>query len=230
MKDQAHGLPYRWILPIAQLLICAIALWPIRSTLLTREPPRFSFDISTIPSDQKSSTDSHLNLPLDLDSPEMLRSIRNTERRLWTPTLLDMPAGLVQLPYVISNRAKTEWVPNGMDVKRWRAITWPFVGLIFWWIAGRSVEALLAARRTIVHPSISWIETGIGVYLLLWGIIILVAPLCAGNSDTDISLVFISGSGAMWAVLGAAIVIARIAQRKIRFRLRDVQAPDALAS
>jgi len=128
-----------------------------------------------------------------------------------------MPAGLVQLPYVISNRAKTEWVPNGMDVKRWRAITWPFVGLIFWWIAGRSVEALLAARRTIVRPSISWIETGIGVYLLLWGIIILVAPLC-------------SGSGAMWAVLGAAIVIARIAQRKIRFRLRDVQAPDALAS
>jgi len=145
-------------------------------------------------------------------------------------TLLDMPAGLVQLPYVISNRAKTEWVPNGMDVKRWRAITWPFVGLIFWWIAGRSVEALLAARRTIVPPSISWIETGIGVYLLLWGIIILVAPLCAGNSDTDISLVFISGSGAMWAVLGAAIVIARIAQRTIRFRLRDVQAPDALAS
>ena len=144
--------------------------------------------------------------------------------------MLDMPVLLVQVPYLIHNPSKTEWVPNGMDVKMWRAISWPFIGLIFWWIAGRGVEALLAARRNVIDPSIGWVETGIGALLLLLGIITLVTPLLAGDSDRDISWIFISGSGALWAMLGTAIVIARIAQRKIRLRLRNVPAPEAVPS
>jgi hypothetical protein len=226
-----RNLPYRWILPTTQLLICAIILWPLRSTLLTKEVPlRFSFDISTVPRNQQSPNDSHFSLPLDLDSPEIERSIRNTNRRLWTPTVINIPAALVVLPFVIHNPAKTEWVPNGMDFKRWRAISWPFIGLIFWWIAGRSVEALFAARRSVIHPAIGWVESGIGVLLLLWGIMLLIAPLCAGDSDSDVPWVAICGAGVMWAALGGAVVIARFAQRKIRLRPRGVQAPEALPS
>jgi hypothetical protein len=226
-----RNLPYRWILPTTQLLICAIVLWPLRSALLTKEVPlRFTFDISTVPSNQRSPNDSHFSLPLDLDSPEIERSIRNTNRRLWTPTLINIPVALVDLPYVIHNPAKTEWVPNGLDFKRWRAISWPFVGLIFWWIAGRGIEALFAARRSVIRPAIGWVETGIGVLLLLWGIMLLIAPLCAGDSDSDVPWVAICGSGILWAALGGAVVIARIAQRKIRLRPRDAQPSEALPS
>jgi hypothetical protein len=71
---------------------------------------------------------------------------------------------------------------------------------------------------------------GVGVFLLVWGILLLITPVFAGDSDSDISWVFISGSGAMWAVLGASVVIARIAQWKIRSRLSEMQAPDVLAT
>ena len=230
MREQSRCLPYRWILPIAQLLICVVVLWPIRSD--------FVFEIrATIRgygAAKALEQEPHFVLPYSLDQlvidPQWERSFRNKERRLWTPTLLDMPVGLLDLPYVIHNPDKTEWTPKGMDFKKWRAISWPLIGMIFWWIAGRGVEALLAARRSVIDPLIGWVETGIGVFLLLWGIIILITPLFAGDSDSDISWIFISGSGALWAMLGAAIVIARIAQRKIRLRLRNVPAPEALPS
>ena len=230
MSERSHPLPYRWILPVGQLLICAVVLWPIQSEIVfeIRATIRRYGSAKTL--EPEPGFVLPYGLDINLDDPQLERSFRNSERRLFTPTMLDMPVGIVQLPYIIHNPAKTEWVPKGMDVKTWRAITWPFVGLIFWWIAGRGVEALLAARRSVIDPSIGWIETGVGVFLLVWGILLLITPLFAGNSDSDISWVFLSGSGAMWAVLGAAILVARIAQRKIRLRLTNMQGPDVLAS
>jgi hypothetical protein len=226
MKEQSRCVPYRWILPIVQLLICAIVLWPIRSQLVLEIRTSIHIYGAGKALEQESQYVLPESFDLSLVDPQWERSFRNSERRLFTPTMLDMPVGLVQLPYIIHNPAKTEWVPKGMDVKTWRAITWPFVGLIFWWIAGRGVEALRASRRSVIDPSMGWVETGVGVFLLTSGIILLIAPLFAGDSDSDHSWVFISGSGAIWALLGAAIVIARIAQWRIRLRLRNVQAPD----
>ncbi len=223
-------LPYRWILPIAQLLICAMVLWPIRSEFVLE----IRATIHGYGAARALEQEPHYVLPYSLDQlvidPQWEKSFKNKERRLWTSTLLDLPVGLLALPYAIHNPDKTEWTPNGMDFKKWRAISWPLLGMIFWWIAGRGVEALLAARRSVIHPSIGWAETGIGVILLMWGIIFLIGPLCAGDSERDIAWVFICGSGALWAVLGGAIVVARSAQRKIRLRLRDVLAPEALPS
>jgi hypothetical protein len=226
MSEQSHPLPYRWIFPIGQLLICAVVLWPIRSEIVFQIRAAIRSYGAAKQLEQKPSYVLPYSLDINLDDPELERSFRNAERRLWVPTMLDMPVGIIQLPYVIHNPAKTEWVPNGMDVKRWRATSWPFVGLIFWWIAGRGVEALLAARRSVIDPSIRWVETGVGVSLLLCGIILLIAPLFAGDSDSDHSWVFISGAGAIWALLGAAIVIARITQWRIRLRPRNAQATD----
>ena len=58
----------------------------------------------------------------------------------------------------------------------------------------------------------------------------LIAPLCAGDSDSDVPWVAICGSGVMWAALGGAVVMARIVQRKIPLRPRDVWASEALPS
>jgi hypothetical protein len=61
---------------------------------------------------------------------------------IWTPMALNLPVGIVQLPYVILNPAKQEWFPARMDFRVWRAISWPIFGLLFWWVAGRSTDAL----------------------------------------------------------------------------------------
>jgi len=84
------------------------------------------------------------------------------------PTMLNVPSLLVQLPYVILNPDKKEWVPKSMDLWTWRAITLPLIGILFWWIAGRSMEALLAARPQLVRPRIRWIEAVVGATLLLF--------------------------------------------------------------
>lgn len=226
MSEQSHSVPFRWILPIGQLLICIVVLWPIRSEIAF-ETRATILSYTVVKSlEQKPSEAMPYVLDINLDDPEVEKSLRNRERRLWAPTMLDMPAGIIQLPYIIHNPAKTEWVPKGMEFKIWRAISWPFVGLIFWWIAGRGVEALRASRRNVLDPSMGWVETGVGAFLMTLGIILLIAPLCAGESDSDHSWVFICGSGAIWASLGAAIVIARIAQWRVRVRLRGVQTPD----
>jgi hypothetical protein len=38
-----------------------------------------------------------------------------------------LPCGLVQLPYVILNPAKQEWIPRDIDLQTWRVISWPLV-------------------------------------------------------------------------------------------------------
>ena len=58
----------------------------------------------------------------------------------------------------------------------------------------------------------------------------LIAPLCAGDSDSDVPWVAICGAGVMWASLGGSVVIARIAQRKIGVRPTEVQPSEALPS
>jgi hypothetical protein len=230
MRDQPRGLAYRWILPLAQLLVCAVVLWPIRS--------EFVFEIrAAIRAYSPARTSEHnprYVLPyafdLDLDDPQVQRSIKNAERRLWTPSVLNLPVMMVDLPYVILNPAKTEWVPKGMDFKRWRAISWPFVGLISWWVAGRGVEALLSARRSAIHPLIGWVETAIGILVLAIGLFGFIGSLVERSLDGDSPWVLFTAAGAIWALLGGSTIAARIAQRRIRLRLRGAEAPQELPS
>jgi hypothetical protein len=229
MSEQFH-LPYRWIFPIAQFLICVLALWPIRSELALEIRATVRGYGAAKAVQQEPNYVLPYSFDLNIIDPQWERSYRNKQRRLWTPTLLDIPVGLLVIPYAIHNPARTEWTPNGMDFKTWRAISWPFIGIIFWWIAGRGVEALLAAGRGAIHPLVGWIETAIGVVLLVSGFVILITPLCVGDSDVDIPLIFICGSGALWAAFGGSIVAARIAQRGIRIRLRDAISPDSVPS
>jgi hypothetical protein len=230
MSEHSHYLPYRWILPIAQLLICAAVLWPIRSEIVLEiRASIHRYDPAAAMEPKHDFVLPH-DLDLSLIDPGWERSYRSKERRLLTPTLLDVPVGLLVIPYAIHNPAKTEWVPNQMDVKTWRAVSWPFIGIIFWWIAGRGVEALLAARRSVINPLVGWVETAIGLVLLVWGLIILIMPLCAGDSDIDIPLVFISAAGILWTAFGGSVIMARIAQRGIRMRMRDANSPKAMPS
>jgi hypothetical protein len=230
MRKQSCCLPYRWILPSAQLLVCAVVLWPIRSEFIfeIRESIRAYSPARSFEHEPRYVLP--YGFDLNPDDPQWQRSLRNAERRLWTPSMLNLPVIMVDLPYLILNPAKTEWVPKGMYFRWWRATSWPFVGLIFWWIAGRGVEALLCAHQSAIYPPIGWVETLVGILLLAVGTMGFIAALAQRGQDSDSPWVLFSAAGLMWAVLGGLTVAARIVQWKIRLRQRNGKSIEKLPS
>jgi hypothetical protein len=202
-KKQTHT-PFRWILPLAQLAICAALLWPLRGFLLfelqgrTREAPTKA---------QEPVPDIHLP-PAGQPQPQPAMSL--IELRVQIPALLNFPCFLLGL-------ARGSMVPAGMFAEFWRAITWPFVGAVFWWIAGRAIEALVAARRRVVSPKIVWAEVLVATLVILLG-----SMLCIGfalDPSMREELIYpwrlTAAAAGLWILLGAATIAAVLAQRRI---------------
>ena len=145
--NEPRTIPFRWILPIAELLVCAVLLWPWRGFFIV-----------------EMRVTAHAHWPALVEQPvlrlntaqgpETLRD-RHAETlaaiRILTPALLNIPCSLLGL-------MRREAVPRGMLPEFWRSISWPFFGIVFWWIAGRGIEALVASRRDLLSPAITWIE------------------------------------------------------------------------
>jgi hypothetical protein len=151
-------------------------------------------------------------------APQQKAEFKSFEKRKWMPLVLNLPSGLIQLPYVILNPSKEEWVPAGMDVMTWRAITWPLVGVLFWWSAGRGFDALLAMRRGLIHPAISWIETIFGTILFLFCATAAVCfPIFDNNvRDPDFPVRLFAWGFGWWALFAGALVTARFRQWRMR--------------
>jgi hypothetical protein len=56
------------------------------------------------------------------------------ELRLTAPTALNIPVAFTGL-------ARSELRPGAVQMEIWHSLTWPLAGLIFWWIAGRAIDA-----------------------------------------------------------------------------------------
>lgn len=61
---------------------------------------------------------------------------------------IDLPANVVELPIdrLLSTWPDT-WYPAGFTVFSWRAVTFPFYALPFWWFIGLGSDTLLGRRR-----------------------------------------------------------------------------------
>jgi hypothetical protein len=143
------------------------------------------------------------------------QGFRKLERRKCIPSVMNLPAGLVQLPYVILSQSKEEWVPVGFDLMTWRALTWPLAGLLFWWSAGRGIDALLAAaRKRLLQPKMTAIEGVVGsMCFALCATAAICFPLFIGEEhDPDFLLTLFSISFAVWAILGGTVVLAKVLQ------------------
>jgi hypothetical protein len=144
--------------------------------------------------------------------------------RTKTPLALNFPVLIVQLPYILVSPAKREWVPRGMPLDIWRALSWPFVGILFWWFLGRSVEALPTARRSLVCPRISWIETAFAVILLCTGLVALIGILTTTSDDrSDLQFMTLLAGGLLWGVLATVIITARLVQWRVAKRIAAAQ-------
>lgn len=223
MVQERPTLAFRWLLPIAQLLLCVVVLWPLRTILMqqVRESIR-AYRPQRNPQPNLPENQQILVVPLNPERELMFEKERATierfERRQWIPQTLNLPCALVQLPYVILNPEKQEWVPRGMGLKTWRVISWPLAGVLFWWIAGRGIEGLIAARRTLIRPGITWIETITGAALCVFCAVAAVCiPLFSGH-DVDFPMKLFVAAFVMWSVLGGVVVAARVAQWRVRRR------------
>jgi hypothetical protein len=237
MSEEYRPLPFRWILPVAQLLLCVAILWPLRNMLireirLSAEAYRThgaSLKSRDLPSyADESRTGDRAGIQVRVIDPDLLppgTSWKNPERipvtlRLWGPALLNFPSASVELPISLADPNGRFWVPSGMGLPSWRAISWPLIGLVLWWVVGRGFEALLAAIHGIVRPRITWAEILFAAAITLLGAFALLAPVVEEiRNDPELPWVFLSLAGMLWLILGTTIIMARVLQRRIRRRI-----------
>jgi hypothetical protein len=220
MFRRHNVLALRWILPIAQLVLSIALLWPVRHELTQQVKDASRYSRLTKTRAPTVSEVIAISIP-ERFTPQERAELASFERRKWMPAVLNLPSGLIQLPYIALNASKEEWVPVGLDLMTWRAITWPLLGIIFWWRVGRGIEALLATRRGLIQPQISSVETAIGGALFLFcAIAAICLPLCGNrHRDPDFPMKLFSCGFGMWALLGGALVTAKLCQLRIRRRM-----------
>jgi len=206
--NERRTTPFRWTLPVAELLLCAALVEPFAGFLIFQMRPAARAD---------STKAERPVLDLDLQrvqTPEEKRAERLSMLRIWIPALLNLPCVFLGL-------ARKELVPNGVFSELWRSFTWPIVGVIFWWIAGRGLEALLAARRRVLSPVITWIEVFISSLICTFCLLLLFGFLLDPDMRTGVIYpwyLVVPASG-LWVLLGATTVAARISQWRIRRQL-----------
>jgi hypothetical protein len=229
------GLRWRRILPWFQLLICSVVLFPIRGAIFDQiynslfgyrsehvnNYAVFRSRVEALPESRPKIVQAPAGLVV-LQLPEkQRRAIEINQIRMLVPAAINFPAVLVDLPYSMFSEDRKEWTPKGMYFELWRAISWPVVGMFFWWIAGRGIDALAAARQEVIFPRLTIIDVVVGSVVLAAGLLVLVMMLVEGGKDrADPTLAFFTMGGGVWAALGAVSVIGRLAQWRLRVRAR----------
>jgi hypothetical protein len=224
MRAEFRDYQFRLLLPAAQVLLCLNVLWLIRGTIV----PGVRSSIRAIRSGTAYTEPPRVasRLRILVDPGEMPVPGSVTQKLIGIPAMLNLPAAMVEIPQAMLSPTHNNWIPKGMDFRIWRAISWPLIGIVFWWVAGRGIDALVGARRRLIAPSISWAETGLALATLACGIVFCMGPFMA-REDRDSAGVglwwpMLSGAGAMWALLATVTIAARITQWRIR---RQIAAP-----
>jgi hypothetical protein len=212
--DDYRPFPFRRILPIAQVLLCALLLFPYRESLLwavlgVRSAPTSPAVASTFRSNPDGTLDFSPN-------PEFEQWMKAKDYAYDAVSLLNLPGVFPQVPFMILRDRHDELRIEAIDFKTWRVITWPVLALPFWWMAGRGLEALIAARRGLIFIRIGWMSTVISFLLMAGGLTITIGFLFAGKDRADPISQLMAGSGLMWGVLASLTVAAKIAQWRLR--------------
>lgn len=203
-----HPFPFRWVLPVAQLWVCFVLLLPeleflgfqMHSAANAYWPQKVDDPVA------------HLNskvVVVDSDMPPP--TMRIEKIRVSLPAVINLPSSFIGL---------SAWVPKGMLPDFWRAISFPLVGVIFWFVAGRSIEALSAARSRSLSPVITWVEFGTALMIVISCALFCVGLVVDPSIREDLVFpwlpAFVASVG--WALLGATTVSGRIIQWQIRRR------------
>ncbi len=231
MVTESRVPPLRWVLPFAQLLFCVGILWPMRAMFINevRASLRAYGIVRELP--EKERPGPQRVIPFDFSDPDVQRRIKRSQAREWFVATLNLPGGLPDLTCAMVGSAHEEWIPRGMFMWAWRDISWPIVGMFFWWLAGRSIEALLCARHGLLQPRIGWWEVLISIPVLAYGGIWPVMLFVDRSSRSEFAWwPFLAVFGSLWLVLGACTLAAAILQWRLRRRQAFGAAEEAAAT
>lgn len=131
-------------------------------------------------------------------------------------TAINLPGALMQLPFALLRANHEIWRPPWLSVQLWHGITFPISALVFWWIAGRAAEALVALNYRELKPKINWVEAVTGFLVMAGGATILGGMLFGLTpSERDWESTRLAAAGGLWALLGALSVVARFRQWRL---------------
>jgi len=227
MTGEYRPIPFRWILPVAQLLLCVAILWPLRAELISsaRSATHAFFRRNQPTEAPKINLNEILpGLSPDLSNLDAMIAARIYREkvlrdRLWGPVVLNLPAMWLDVINVILAGRKNEWIPVDFSFQYWRVLAWPAVGIFLWWLAGRGVEALIAAFKGFVRPRVTWPEVAAAVLMVIVAGFGLVALFEADvRSDLVFPWRYLCAAGALWLLLGSAIITSRVMQWRLRRR------------
>lgn len=132
---------------------------------------------------------------------------------------LNLPGILIQLPTVIFSADHGIWRPIWLNFQLWRAVSWTASAMVFWWIAGRAAEALVAIQNRQLMPKIGWVETVTGFLIMAAGATLFGGMLFGlSPSERDWESSRVAAAGGLWALLGGLSVIARFRQWRLHRR------------
>jgi hypothetical protein len=237
MDSEYRPIPFRWILPAAQIIVAILCFWPSRyeiawqirtSIAAYKGAPPPLLRIPNLHRMNRDGTPQQGILVIDpqsivpsFDFPWIGPGLWNEGWRYWTPLIINFPAAMLSIPYAAVSQDKMEWTPKGMSFWYWRAVSWPTIGILFWWLAGRGVETFLAALRRGVISGLGLVGLASGVYFVLVGGICALLYFCAtvpleGPDGPSLGLMLFSGI--VWILFGATTICAFVIQRRIRRR------------
>ena len=108
----------------------------------------------------------------------------------------------------------------------WRALSWPVAGMFFWWLAGRGIDALCAARKSVVAPRITIAETVFAILLFEIGMITVVGIITRTPDDRrDMGFLVLLAGGLIWGILAGLALTARFMQWRIGKRVVGIPIP-----
>ena len=215
----------RWtfLLPLTQLVICYAALWPTRNqvvfeTGLALRAMRFARTDNTPQIDSEEPIFSVIVVPPSSEQEKRAEARQKMAEILTrVPEVLNTPVMFAQMPYVVLNPKKKEWVPRGFMLETWRALTWPLAGLVFWWMAARGICAYAGTRRKVLEPRLSRIEIGIAGILFCLGPVAVVGFITSTPDDrADHMFMSLLAGTLLWGVLSVFSLIAGTRQWRMR--------------
>lgn len=229
-------LPFRLVLPLGQLLLCAVLILIVcgpRSLLPVRTRPTgvvkitFTDRAATQPTRdvQPTKTDptttgtqpSRRAQPTRVVDVESDRQMRITGRVLASIWEINLPGGILQMKMAAYASTHQGWLAKAMDAVSCSPFSCSVLCFPFWWIVGRSADALLARRRKVIAPRIHFVEAAISFLLLAGGVFLTIGALVAfftgrGEPGFPLAVTVVL----LWSFLGGIGVRARRDQLRLR--------------
>jgi hypothetical protein len=161
----------------------------------------------------------------EIQLPQSLNSFDQAERSLNRVALLNLPAMLISAPEAIFSSGHMSWHPDGMTFKVWNALSYPFLALVFWWIIGRGIDALLAIRHGSLDPPLRWFDVLVTAILLSGGIALAIGYFVSATPEdkADGVLAGICSAAACWAAMAILPTLAWIFQFRYKRKMRTAK-------